>query len=271
MNISSLVGIVAALTVLAGSILGSSKSLKVFLDPHGILIVIGGTAAAGLLCFPLRFYVRTAKIFTNKFLGNYAIQYDAVIIEIVGLAQGLRENPDHLKQKVKTVKSHFLRDAVELVCEGGISHDELTEIMIKRAQTHSKRYDHDAGVFKTIAKFPPAFGLMGTTLGMISLMGQLGEKDAIKLLGPSMAIGLVATFYGLVLANLILIPIAENLASLNREDETVRTIIIDGMRLLLQERHPNIIREHLKSYLLPGERAKLTKGKSAPAKAKAKA
>lgn len=261
MNFSSVLGVMSALAVLVISILTATKSSKIFLDPHGILIVLGGTAAAGLMCFPLRFYIRIAKVFTNKFLGNYSTRHEIVIHEIVDLARGARDNPDYLKTKAKTLKTPFLTDAVELISQGGISEEAIEEILIKRAMTHSKRYDYDVNVFKTLAKFPPAFGLMGTTLGMISLLQNLGGKDAQKLLGPSMAIGLVATFYGLTLANLVLIPISENLAVINRDDETLRTIVIDGLRLIRRKEHPKVIEEHLKSYLLPHERSEIGKAK----------
>jgi chemotaxis protein MotA len=258
MNFSSILGLSTALVVLAGSILMSGK-VAVFLDLHGILVVIGGTSAAALMCFPLRFYARIGKVFWNKFIGMYSTRYDTVINEITDLARGMRESPDYLKQKAPGLKTLFLQDAAELIIQGGIPDETIEEILMKRAATHSRRYEYDVNVFRTVAKFPPAFGLMGTTLGMISLLQNLGGKDAQKLLGPSMAIGLVATFYGIVLANLVFIPISENLAMLNREDETVRTIVIDGVRLLQAGEHPKVVEEHLKSYLLPHERALLVK------------
>jgi chemotaxis protein MotA len=265
MNFSSIFGVIAGLAVMTTAVLMSSNSTKVFLDPHGILIVFGGTMAAGLMCFPLRFYLRTGKVVLNKFLGNYSMRAEVVIVEIVDLAKGYRENSDYLKTKVKTLKSPFLSDAVSLIIQGGIPDDVLEEILIKRAATHTKRYEYDVGVFRTLAKFPPAFGLMGTTLGMITLLQQLGGKDAQKLLGPAMAIGLVATFYGLTLANLVFIPISENLAQLNREDETLRVIVIDGLRLVRAKEHPKIVEEHLKSYLLPSERLTMSSGTKAKA------
>ncbi|MFN3698259.1 MAG: motility protein A [Pseudobdellovibrio sp.] len=261
MNISSVLGVVAALLVLIFGIVTSTKTPIVFLDPHGILIVIGGTAAAALMCFPMRFYVHIAKVFWNKFLGNYAIRREIVISEIVDLAKGVRENPDYLKNKVKSIRTPFLRESVELVLQGGFSDDFLDEIMAKRSAILTKRYDQEVGVFRTISKFPPAFGLMGTTLGMIALLQQLGGKDAQKLLGPAMAIGLVATFYGLTLSNLVLIPISENLASLNRDDEALRNIVIDGMKLLRQKEHPKVVEEYLKSYLTQAERTLFGKKK----------
>lgn len=258
-NISSILGVTAALIVLAISVLTSSKNSSVFLDPHGILIVLGGTAAAGLMCFPFKSYVRVANVLKSKFLGNYATRHEVVINEIVDLARGFRVDSDYLKQKEKSVQTLFLRDGLQLINLGGISDETLDEILHKRAATHYRRYEYDVGVFRTLAKFPPAFGLMGTTLGMIALLQQLGGADAQKMLGPAMAIGLVATFYGLTLANLVFIPISENLAMLNRDDETLRTIVIDGLGLVRRKEHPKVVEEHLKSYLLPHEREMLGK------------
>ncbi len=263
MNISSVVGVIAALFVMIFGIVTSSKSAMIFLDPHGILIVFGGTSAAALMCFPPRFYIQVTKVVWKKFFGNYGIRRENVIREIVDLAKGVRENPDYLKTKVKSIKTPFLADAVDLLIQGGFPEDTLLEMMIKRSAILSKRYDQDVGVFRTIAKFPPAFGLMGTTLGMISLLQQLGGKDAQKLLGPAMAIGLVATFYGLTLTNLILIPIAENLASINRDDESLRSIVIDGLRMVRQKDHPKVVEEYLKSHLTPTERMQYSKRKVA--------
>jgi chemotaxis protein MotA len=261
-----MMGLVAALAVVVISVLTATKNVHVFLDFHGILCVIGGTAAAALLCFPLKFFLTVGKVFVKKFLGSYETECNTVISELVDLARGVREKPDYFKQKSKSIKTPFLSDAVELIVQGGIPDDALDAILLKRAATHSKRYEYDVGVFKTIAKFPPAFGLMGTTLGMISLLQQLGSKDAQKLLGPAMAVGLVATFYGIVLSNMFFIPISEKLGIINRQDETIRTICIDGLRLIRHKAHPKIVEEHLKSYLLPSERALLkTAAKSAAA------
>ncbi len=258
MNFSSLLGILAALAVLVGSVFNvAGKGHNIFLEPHGLLIVFGGSAAASLMCFPISTFYNTLKVFIRKFLGAYSTRYDTVIAEIVGLAKGARDNPDYLKTKSNSIKTHFLRDGIQLLTQGGISDQAIDMILQKRALTHFKRNEEDATVFKTIAKFPPAFGLLGTTLGMIGLLQNLGGADAYKLLGPSMAVGLVATFYGIVVANLVLIPIGENLSKLNKEDEVVREIVMDGIKLIRAREHPLVVEEHLKSYLLPSERAKL--------------
>lgn len=261
MNFSTLIGVIAGIAVMTFGVISSSKDSSIFLNEHGILIVFGGTAAAALMCFPLRFYVQVAIVVWRKFLGNSGIRREIVISEIVDLSRGYRDNPDYLKSKLASIKTPFLNEAIDLLVQGGFSNDSLDEILMNRSITLAKRYDQDVEVFRTIAKFPPAFGLMGTTLGMIALLQQLGGKDAQKLLGPSMAIGLVATFYGLVLSNLVLIPIAENLASLNRDDESLRLIVMDGFRMIRGKEHPRVVEEYLKSHLTPGERNLYSKGK----------
>jgi chemotaxis protein MotA len=259
MNISSLIGVISALVVFFTAIFTSTQSREVFLDSHGILIVIGGTAAASLICFPLKNLLTLFKVFFNKVLGKYSQNHSVVISEIVAIANGQADNPGFMEANIDSVKTHFLKEALELVIQGGMDDDEIDTILRKRALTHYKRHDEEASIFKTIGKFPPAFGLMGTTLGMISLLQKLGSPDAYKLLGPSMAIGLVATFYGIAVTNLILVPIGENLGKLNKEDEILREMVIDGIGLLRLKKHPLVVEEHLKSYLLPTERQALKK------------
>lgn len=106
----------------------------------------------------------------------------------------------------------------------------------------------------TIARFPPAFGLLGATLGMISLLQTLGEPGAQDRIGPAMATALVATFYGLVCANLIFLPIAEKLGAVAATDRNIRAIIKEGLVMIVEKRHPTFIAEYLQSFLPPADR-----------------
>ena len=113
-------------------------------------------------------------------------------------------------------------------------------------------------MFSTLAKFPPAFGLLGAVIGIVSLMQGLGGADAIKTVGPAMAVALVATLYGIAIANFFFIPLGENLAKFNRTDRIIRQMVIDGVKMIRTKTHPLIVEENIKSYLLPSERATLT-------------
>lgn len=258
MNISSWLGLVLATVVFVGSMVTSTPNSKVFLDPHAFLIVIGGTFAASLLSFSGSKLWALFKIFVRRVLGR-SDEVGTAIREVVDLAKGYRENENFLAEKKESIKTPFLKEALDLVCDGGIDPDEIDRILLKRSHSIHHRYEEDAENFKALAKFPPAFGLLGAVIGMISLMQGLGGADAFQKVGPSMAIALVATLYGIAVANFIFLPLGENLSRLNRVDQLVRSIVLDGIKLVRQKKHPLIVEESIKSYLLPGERLQLKK------------
>lgn len=259
MNFSALLGIAAALAVFLGSTLSATSSREIFLDPHGILVVVGGTIAASLLCFPASTFPQMVKVIFKRVLSKKVDHYDQVIKEIVFLATAQQEDPDALRERSGQIKHPFLREAVQLHVTGGLTPEKLDAILRKRASMTAQRYNKDAGIFKIMSRFPPAFGLMGTTIGMIALLQSLGSPDAYKKLGPAMAIGLVATLYGIAIANLVLIPLGENLTKMNEEGIILREIVIDGIKMLRAQEHPLVVEEYLKSYLSPGERNKVLK------------
>lgn len=269
MNFSTALGFIAAATVFLHSVLTSTENRSIFLNEHGIVIVMGGTFAAAAICFPMGKLLKLGMLAVKKMLFNYHPNYPEVIKYIIEMGDKSRIDPAFLKKEVDTIKNPFLKEAIQLVNDG-MTEDQLRDILEQRIETHAKRYQIETNIFKTVAKFPPAFGLLGTTLGMIALLQQLGGEDAAKKIGPSMSIGLVATLYGISLTNFLFIPIAENLAEANREDTTLRKIILEGVVMLKNKVHPLMIEEKLNSYLLPGERVSLredikSKGDAKPA------
>lgn len=259
MNLSSLFGLILAAAVFVGTAMTSTKNSSVFLDWHAALIVIGGTTAAALLSYSAKSIFAMVKVFFSRVLRGNIARYSQVIEEIVDLARGYRDNENYLAEKVGAIQNPFLQEAIKLMVEGGLPPAEIDLILLKRAQTHYKRYEEDSHMFATLAKFPPAFGLLGAVVGMVSLMQGLGGADAIKTVGPAMAVALVATLYGIAIANFIFIPLGENLSKFNKSDKVIRQMVIDGVKLLRSKKHPLVVEENIKSYLLPSERDQITK------------
>lgn len=253
MNLSALTGIILAFAVLVGTMITSTKNAKVFLDAHAFMIVIGGTLAASLLSFSGKKLLVLLKVFFKRILGR-SDEMMIAIREIVDLAKGYRENDNYLRDKIPSLKTHFLKEACEMMVDGGIDPEDLDKILKKRASAMHARHEEDAEIFKALSKFPPAFGLLGAVIGMISLMQNLGGADAFQKVGPSLAIALVATMYGIAVANFVFLPLGENLTKLNRMDLLIRQMVIDGIKLIRQKKHPLVVEETIKSYLLPGER-----------------
>lgn len=262
MNVSSILGLIIAASVFVGGILSSTSNWKIYLNVHAFVIVIGGTLAATLVSFPVKQVYKLWSVFFAKILGKGSSPHLKVIEEVVDLSRGIQTNDNYLSENVDKIRVHFLKEAIQLQIDGGISDAKIDQVLKKRAEVHFIRYEEDAHVFKTVARFPPAFGLLGAVSGMIALMGGLGSPDSFKQIGPAMAVAMVATMYGIALANFIFVPMGEYLSKLNKEDHLMRNIVIDAIKLLRTREHPVVVEEHLKSYLLSSERAMLNTPKA---------
>ena len=138
--------------------------------------------------------------------------------------------------------------------ESDVSGEELRDLLESRAKTFFDEYMEEAKVFKVIGKFPPAFGLMGTTLGLIALLQSIGKEGGIESLGPSMAVALITTLYGLFLANFIFVPIAENLEQQTHEDAVQRIMCVEGLMMIQEGKPTKYVEEKVKAFLLPSIR-----------------
>jgi chemotaxis protein MotA len=262
-NPSSVVGFLGAAGILAFAITDAKGASDILLDPHAVTLVVGGTTAAGVISFPVGRIFRMGLLGLKRLLGFSGTDYGKVIREVITVAEGSNRDPNFLKGAVAGLKDPFLKDGVQLLVNGA-TEEQLQDILQTRIETFKRRQAEEVNMFTVLGKFPPAFGLLGTTFGMISLLSQLGAADAIKKVGPAMAVGLVATLYGIALTNFLFIPIAENLKASNAESIAARKMILDGLILIKRRTHPILVEEKMLSYLLPSERAQVaSKGKGA--------
>jgi len=253
MNISILLGLMLASGVL---VVGASEGIdnaRVFVSWHAAMIVVGGTLAAALIICPMRHLFSLVKLFVRTCLGRDRSALVDTIREIVEISKSLQSGQP-LAAPLGAVRNPFLRESLQLMSQKVLSEAELDEVLQVRIEMQNERYKRDGLNIKVLGKFPPAFGLVGTTMGMIGLLQSVGSPDGFSKIGPSMSLGLVATFYGLVFANFFLIPIGENLGNASESDLMIRRVVVDGVRLLKQEKHPVLVFEYLKSYLTPTER-----------------
>lgn len=254
MNFSSIFGLILGMGVMYTSLNATTTNLSFFLDMHGILIVCGGTAAAASISFPLNKVLTLFKVFVMRVLGRNTVDYHYVISQLLELNKKVSLGISALNEALPTIRNSFLREAVGLVAAGVLSEAEIRSTLEQRVKTIETRYMEEANMFRTIGRFPPAFGLLATTLGMIGLLQKIGQPDSQKLIGPAMSIGLIGTLYGIAMANLIFIPIAENLTQRTREEIILRKLIVEGTVLLRSQVNPISMRETLNSFLPPGDR-----------------
>ena len=254
MNIMSILALALALTVFFWSMLTSTDDPTRFVDIHGIVIVFAGTFAAASISFQIDRVLLMIKVFATRTLMGGKPNYIKLIKELMVLADAYRTESPGLKGLVDKSKDPFLKEAMTALMDELVETDHLIKILKRRVNTMYNRYHGDAMKFESMGKYPPAMGLMGAVMGMIALLGGLGKPGAEKTVGPSMSIALVATFYGIAFANLVVIPIGENLAEGAKEMKIKNLIIVEGVKLISKRTNPIVLAEELNSFLLPRER-----------------
>jgi chemotaxis protein MotA len=253
MNINTILGFVIALGVLFVGLKLATDDISMFWDVPSVFIVTGGTLAAAAISFQLNRILAIIKIFIRRMLFGKRYDLTTTIKEIVQVSEAYVRG-ENLKTVKDSLKDHFLKEALDMMEDGVIKRDELLEIMEKRNENLAFNYMEEANKIKTVGKFPPAFGMIGTTIGMVVLLGNLGGEDAMKRMGPAMAVCLITTLYGSVLSNLAFVPIAENLIDDTKEVYQKNRIVIEGVKLIMEKQNPILIIEKLNSYLIPSQR-----------------
>jgi len=253
MNLT-IISFAMAIGVFLWAALTSTDNPKTFLDLHGFVIVVGGTIAAGSISFQIDKTIKLVKIFWLRSVMGARHNYVATIKELMKFADAYRNDSPDLKTMVDGSKDHFMKEAMGLLMDEVVDIKQLHRLLKARVDTMFERYTDDAGRFKAMGKYPPAMGLMGAVLGMIALLSGLGKPGAESTIGPAMSIALVATLYGIAIANLVIIPIGDNLAEGAKEQKRKNLVIREGVKLIADRTNPIVLAEELNSYLLPAER-----------------
>lgn len=253
MNIYSLIGLILASIVLVTGLFLSTNDISIFIDYPSMFIVIGGTLAATAISFQIDKLGILLKVFFNRIIRGKKTNYAIIIKELVTISEEYRKGSD-LASLMNDNQDRFLTEALTLASDKILEGEELFELLELRSSNINDRYMDEANKFKNVGKYPPAFGMMGTTIGMIVLLANLGGADAMKRIGPAMGVCLITTLYGVIISNLAIIPIAENLVESTREIQLKNKIIIEGLRLIMQKTNPIILTEYLNSFVNPKHR-----------------
>lgn len=264
MNIGSVLGALIGFGLIGGAIYMGVYEIEImpipdawgiFISIPSIMIVLGGALAASMVAFQydtLGAVLRSIIIVLVKTPPMFAHQKKA----IVRLATRATEGNVELERAVKSIKNPFLRDGIQMLADN-YSMDEIEDILGQRIEFRLRKERADAEVIRTIARFCPAFGMTGTLIGLINMLSRMSfEGDAMSHIGADMAVALVTTFYGLILAYLIFIPIAVKLEKRTDEEVQLMRMITDSIRMIRERWHPRKVEDYLNSYLPPEQRAR---------------
>jgi chemotaxis protein MotA len=240
---------------------------KQFIDMHGAFAVLAGTAAITIISTPfadVKMFFPMIKSISKK----YSEDTIEIVNQLVEMAGKARVDMDSLVAYKASIKDPFLADAVTLLIDG-FEASAVSKILGRRLEVQKERENSHAKMFKNLGKYPPACGLMGTVFGMIALLGSLGQEGAAEKIGPSMSVALAATLYGVIVANMIILPVADNLMFRTQKSIAKRELIIEGILLIKQKTTPVMVRELLLSHLPPGQRNLIKGGRGNENTAKA--
>ncbi len=251
MDLGTIFGIVAGLSLITGAVILGGE-MAIFINIPGMMIVGGGTIAATLITFPLGEAARAFKAAWLVFMGTRQDPNDLVRI-MLRLTNLSRQQGLLALSNIKT-PNQFLHKASQLIADG--SDEEMIRNTL-RIEIESLKHRHAVGqdVFRKMGTYAPAFGMLGTLIGLVQMLQKIADPAA---LGPAMAVALLTTFYGSFLASLFFLPIAGKLKARTAQEVLNLEIIFEGAISILDNNNPLVVYEKLSSFIAPSRRQRMS-------------
>jgi len=252
LDFATILGILTAFALVAAAvILGGSPSS--FFNLPAILIVLGGTFAVTTICFSFADMRRTIRVI-GKTLFHSTRDASEAAIQIMKIAQMARRHGVLSLQDItdQTRREPFLFKGISMIVDG-LPGDEVERIMRREMAATIERHQKSANILRRAAEFSPAMGLIGTLIGLVQMLGNLEDPTTI---GPSMAVALLTTFYGAILANMVFIPLASKLERNSALEEMVNNVYLMGSASIGRQQNPRRLEMMLNSVMPPSSRIK---------------
>lgn len=255
MDIATGLGILLGSGTIAAIIVLSGGGIGMFVDYLSIVMVVGGTFAGVLIKFPVSTVLSGFPIGLKYAFSMRASSPRDVIEQIAQVADVARKQGAAALENVE-VSEPLLKQAMRYIADG-YDRDFIRATLEKDRDIYLQRIDAGARVWRTIGDAAPAWGMIGTILGMIMMFANMSDPSK---LGPSMAVALLTTLYGAVIANFLALPVADKLGLKLEDEEIIRSLIIDGVVQIRDNKSPALIKEMLVAYLPDHHRAALIEG-----------
>lgn len=240
------IGLIAGATLLLWGML-SGGSMKIFWDLPSVLITIGGSFSAVLIAYSLKDVKNMATLIKQSFKETDTSSKD-IIVKFTDLSRkARREGLLSLEDEIAEIEDEFLKKGLQMVVDG-IEPETIKDILELEINEMEDRHLKSAGIFSTWGAFAPAFGMIGTLIGLVQMLQNLTDVNSIA---TGMGKALLTTFYGTILANLFCIPIASNLKQKSGREVATREMMLEGILSIQSGVNPRIVEEKLLTYLQP--------------------
>lgn len=250
MDIASIIGVVSGMGFILGTILLNSGILM-FVDIPSILIVVGGTIASTMVGYPLSDILTLFKVTMRVFV--FKIQPpEEIIASLVEISNKARKGGLlSIEGDIQNAKDPYLAQALQMTVDG-VKTADIAAIMQKKMALTKKKMDVGSAMFSSMGSYAPAFGMIGTLIGLVQMLASLDDPSSI---GPKMAVAMITTFYGAIMANLFFNPMADKLNGRNEEEITNMNIVFEGIISIREGEHPKLMEDKLNIYLGEGGKA----------------
>ena len=252
MDIASLAGILLGLVMVVFGIIsgGGASAFKYFIDIPSVIITIGGSISGTLACNKLPDFINGLKAIKIAFKGEVK-DPSASISSIIDLANvGRKEGLLALEEAANNIEDDFLKKGIMLVVDG-TDPDLVRAILETDLMCLEDRHKKVMGLWEKWAELGPAWGMIGTLVGLVIMLYNMEDASSI---GPAMAVALLTTLYGSLVANWLCNPVSSKMKVNNDLEVTVKNITIEGLLSIQAGENPRVIEEKLKSFLAPSAR-----------------
>lgn len=256
MDITTILGLLIGIVLVVFVGITPAK-LGNFFDGASIAIVLGGTVSAVISSYPLSTLKTMPKHMKMVIQGN-KYNIGELVNTLEEMAQLARKNGLlALEEKANEIEDMFFKSAIMLIVDA-TEPEEVRELLENEVDAMAARHDEGAGVYEKASAMAPAFGMIGTLVGLVNMLKAMNiEEGGAGDLGPAMATALITTFYGCVLANMIFSPIAKKLRIRNEEELLYKQIMIEGILAIQAGDNPKFLKEKLVTYISQKERQKV--------------
>jgi chemotaxis protein MotA len=249
-DIATIIGLVlGALVVVGAVILGGSPGM--FIEPVSVVVVIVGTVAAVFTSFPLKRILGVVPV-VLKALEEKTPDLQELIAQLVGFAEiARRDGILSLENHMEDMNDPFIVQGIQMAVDG--TDPELIEqIMEADLENLMDRHAASKKILDAAGRFAPAFGMIGTLIGLVSMLGNMEDPSGI---GAGMAVALLTTLYGAIMANVFFLPLADKLGLKSEEEVLVKSVIIRGVMSIQAGDNPRVVEQKLRTFIAPRYRS----------------
>ena len=249
MDLGLLFGFLGTWALLLWALLAGGQ-MGIYIDVPSVVLVIGASATVMFMAFPAG-NVRKIINVARKAFVHHTKPIDQLIEDMVSYAEiARRDGILSLENATKDMKDPFIVRGIQMAVDG--TDPELIEqIMNNELDNLVERHENGKGLFETIGKYAPAFGMIGTLVGLVAMLANLSDPAS---LGAGMAVALITTLYGAIIANAIALPIADRLARRSADEVLYKTVIIKGVMAIQSGDNPRVVEQKLRTFLPPSAR-----------------